>query len=129
MAIHIRRREFIVALGGAAAATTALAPPARANVPKPYSWDLSPPMPLLSAGCRRTAPRIRRCPQFSPRAVEAWTVWIDENTNRSSCRFHFMQNSSRFASSSEALDMFLGMNNYVREAKLGGHHGSRRLAA
>src|SRR3984893_742556 len=37
--------------------------------------------------------------------------------------------SSQRAEALEALDMFLGLNNYVREAKVGRHHGSRRMAS
>ena len=55
---NLRRRRFLAAT---AAATTWSVLPALANVPKPYSWDLSPPtsrdraMPL-SPGCKKIAP-------------------------------------------------------------------------
>jgi protein-L-isoaspartate(D-aspartate) O-methyltransferase len=40
---RIERRAFL-ALSAAAAASAVLPPPARAAVPKPYSWDTAPPM-------------------------------------------------------------------------------------
>ena len=39
----MHRRSFLT-LSAAAAASAALPLPARAAVPKPYSWDASPPM-------------------------------------------------------------------------------------
>ena len=45
---EMQRRTFLT-LSAAAAASAALPLPARAAVPKPYSWDASPPMDNAAA--------------------------------------------------------------------------------